>query len=173
MSGQHVGDFGQRIVLHVGADGGNFGVLDACFIQAGEETAPARLGLLGDLVVEVTWATLTSPVILALMNSAAFVANDLAIGGIVGGVATGQPGRIARQIHVGDGDLDTLGGCVLQVRDGGILAQRRNGDAAHALGDVGLDQFSFLGLVVVGIGGQDLDAVFCTSICHSPGPCSS
>ena len=47
----------------------------------------------------------------------------------------------------------------LQVGDRSILAQRCDGDAGHALGDVGLDQFGFFGLVVVGVGGQDLDAV--------------
>ena len=52
----------------------------------------------------------------------------------------------------------------LQVGDGGIRAQGGDGDAVHALGHVGLDQFGLFGLVVVGVGGQHFDAVLLAGV---------
>ena len=53
VGGQHVGGGGQGSVLSVGALVGNFGVRHAGGLQAGVETAPASLGLVGQLVIEV------------------------------------------------------------------------------------------------------------------------
>ncbi len=168
MSGQHVADFRHRIVLHVGADGRNLLYIRHRLHPDPHRNRPARLGLLGDLVVEVHLGNIDITGDIGFDEFGCVRSDDLAVGGIIGGVTTCQPGRITCQVHVGDGDLDALGSCFLQVRDGGILAQWSDGDAIHALGDVGLDQFSFLSLIVIGVGGQDLDAILGAGILVKP-----
>ena len=101
---------------------------------------------------------MAAPLNWVLDELGSIVADDLAVGGVIGGVAADQEGGVGDG-HVGDGDLDALGSSLFQVGDRSILAQWGNGDAVHALGHVGLDQFGLFGLVVVGVGGQDLDAV--------------
>src|SRR5690349_18074625 len=133
----------------MGTDSGNFVVLNTAVIQASEEAAPARLGLLGNLIIEVYLRNIDITLEVGFDEFSRILPNDLAVGCIVGSVAACQPGGVTSQIHISNSNLDSFGSGIFQIRDGCILAQWGNGDPIDFLSNIGLDEFGFLGLIIV------------------------
>ena len=77
------------------ADRGNLVVLHASLIQTSEETTPAGLGLVGDLVVEIDLGDIDITGEVGFDELGGIGADDLAVGGVIGGVAASQEGGIA------------------------------------------------------------------------------
>ena len=70
---------------------------DPSFIQTGEETTPAGLGLFGDLIVEVDLGDIDITGEVGFDELGGIGADDLAVGGVIGGVAASQEGGITRR----------------------------------------------------------------------------